>query len=848
MRTRLSLTAWRSTYPLFAVALCAPFLVFPTVAPVLGALSALVVLAVWLARGRAARTGFEGALIALLAAALIGWWAAPDPLLGLARAGNLLLDVTVFDVLARTPWLARRPRLWLWALAFAAAGVALAGLLGADWNTYKYPLLRPLYGRLPHLLALPGAAEGLAPNEVAGVLATLFPAMCALVWSYWNAGNGKRGAGLPVSRFPLPAYLSLGCLAFVAAVLVLTQARLALAAAGIVSVIALGRVLGRPRAGLGMALAMAVVAVWAVAGGSDVDTTLAGRLEVWQRGLWTLRDFPLTGAGLGAWPAVAGAFYGFPYWGTRPMGHPHDWLLSAGAEMGVPGLLAALALAAACVQAARRALAREAGGDEAALRYAAIGGLGAFALFGLADAIALGGRGGLVVWLLMGILAALSRSTDEHRLKHPAAGVALAALAGLALLAYAGPANLGLVALNRALWYRTSYALSTADRTGVAQAATMLDADQPGALRGRGFAYAALGDTPQALDAWRRAGVPAEQLLAWGLAAAARADAAGAGDAAVWEREALDWYARAEAFAPPGSRTHMFRALIQVRMGDSAAAIASLEQALALDRDWLNARERLSALVLLGTLRLQAGDYAGAEVRLSQAVTEYAAQVPARELAGTYSLLGRARWAQGEAAAALDAYGRAATAEPDSGWRAVELAVVQYDSGDPDAARATWAEMLARLGLQDDWQLASWASVLARHGDAAALEAACAQVPAAQRDAPGARLCSALLDWNAGRASAALIVFGELVQQLPRDPLPAYWEGRALLAMQKPAAAAGPLEAAVARAPDDAPAWEALGDARASLGDLSGARAAYQRALALRPGDGGLQAKIEGLP
>jgi putative inorganic carbon (HCO3(-)) transporter len=81
-----------------------------------------------------------------------------------------------------------------------------------------------------------------------------------------------------------------------------------------------------------------------LASGSSV-TGLAERVEIWQRGLYLLQDFPFTGAGLGMFSQVVPALY--PYILVSPevvIPDAHNLPLQVGADLGIPGLVAWLAI------------------------------------------------------------------------------------------------------------------------------------------------------------------------------------------------------------------------------------------------------------------------------------------------------------------------------------------------------------------------------------------------------------------------------------------------------------------------------------------------------------------------
>lgn len=92
---------------------------------------------------------------------------------------------------------------------------------------------------------------------------------------------------------------------------------------------------------------------------------------------------------------------------------------------------------------------------------------------------------------------------------------------------------------------------------------------------------------------------------------------------------------------------------------------------------------------------------------------------------------------------------------------------------------------------------------------------------------------TALLD--AHKPQQALLLYQRVLDDRPSDVEAQFGRGLALLALGEPVEAARGLEKAVAREPGFADAWFGLGEARRAQNDQPGARAAYERYLALDP-------------
>jgi len=81
--------------------------------------------------------------------------------------------------------------------------------------------------------------------------------------------------------------------------------------------------------------------------GSVFEPGLDGRVEIWSRAIYGIRDFSFTGMGLGTFRHIVPMVY--PLFSVSPdldVGHAHNELLQAGVDLGIPGLIAFIALQA----------------------------------------------------------------------------------------------------------------------------------------------------------------------------------------------------------------------------------------------------------------------------------------------------------------------------------------------------------------------------------------------------------------------------------------------------------------------------------------------------------------------
>lgn len=439
------------------------FLASPTASysPVLLVVPALWALA-WVAGEQPLpRTPLNAALLLLSLMVLVSLYATYDLSISVGKVGGVVLGIAVFFATARA---GRGPRGWwvgLLALLILGAGVAALAVFTVPWST-KLGFLAPIASRVLAVAARVPVERSVSPNEVAGALLWVLPGWAALAAFAMTRLRALRSA---VGRMLATTMVTLltGVTLAVLAVLALTQSRsayigLALAAP-IIAVAAAPRRLRIVVAGAavfvfvagGLVLMGAGVNMPALLGASSAEygdpaaplQTLEGRVEIWSRALYGLEDFPFTGMGMNTFRHIVHVLY--PLFLVSPdidIAHAHNEFLQAGLDLGIPGLIAFVALYivsfwmlyqtgrsrgaftlsfrpfAVHVLAADQehretpdpASAPHTDALHLSMRALAFGlgaGLLAHMLYGLTDAIALGARPGVLFWMLLGLVTAL---------------------------------------------------------------------------------------------------------------------------------------------------------------------------------------------------------------------------------------------------------------------------------------------------------------------------------------------------------------------------------------------------------------------------------------------------------
>ena len=410
-----SRSPWLAAGLSLAVIAAVPFLLFSASLPGWMATAATVFLGLaFLARGVLTRqflghTPADWPLLALLLLLPVGLWASPDPSVTYPRTDALVASAALFWLMA-----AQRDQRWLphsgWLLLAGGLAAALVVLAATPFPS-KLPGVQIDIAAWQARLALPGlASDEFNPNHSGHLLALLLAPAAVLIFR--GNSRGQRVAALLVAGL-------------LAALLALTQSRgawLALAAAlAVVSVAANRRwlwlwllaALAALAAALILRPQMELARLGAGAGSFD---TLQSRQELWSRALYLMQDFPFTGVGLGMPEPVIKLLY--PTFLAGPDSqwfHVHNSYLQVGSEMGVPGLIAFLALLLALAAALGRQMRRPEAGVYRGLSAALLGSWCVFVVHSLVDTPLNSPRLAVLFFALLGLMAAVAASTPHPR-------------------------------------------------------------------------------------------------------------------------------------------------------------------------------------------------------------------------------------------------------------------------------------------------------------------------------------------------------------------------------------------------------------------------------------------------
>ncbi|MCB8984710.1 MAG: O-antigen ligase family protein [Ardenticatenaceae bacterium] len=414
-----------------------PLVLFPS--PVRAA-ALLVIPVLWLARWGATGhlippTPVDWSLLGLLLMALVSEYATYDMANSLGKLVGLVYGVAVFYAVVQ--WAGKAAaRLW-WGVAVlyaAVAGLAAASLVLFGWIG-SVPGLGGLLARVPaQITALAPASGAVNPNEVAGALLWLLP-LAALL-----AATAVLRFRVLARRFhwwgaALLVVLLAGIVLGLLGVLVLTRSRAALL--GMAAALVLMGAVGLTAVSRKLAVALVVgglivVVVGVLAVGPERVTavffaqagldsgdplnTLAGREEIWSRAIYGLQDFPFTGMGMNNFRQVVHILY--PLFLVSPdtdIAHAHNHWLQAGLDLGIPGMIAYMALWLGLAVMLWQVWRQARDGWLRVLALGLAGCLAAYFVYGLVDTVALGARPGFVFWGLVGLIGALHRVGNGER-------------------------------------------------------------------------------------------------------------------------------------------------------------------------------------------------------------------------------------------------------------------------------------------------------------------------------------------------------------------------------------------------------------------------------------------------
>jgi len=346
---------------------------------------------------------------------LVSLWATYSIEFSLPKIGGLIFAIGVFFATVRYSLINLSQVL----IFFFACGLAVSGLglLASNWPS-KIPFLSDLIDRLPKVITrIPAAENGIHPNELGGIL-LLFALPC--IWLAWRSTKRCSYDKISFTLWIIATWLG--------GLLFLTQSRSALLgfAGGIAFFLFVSGRLGK----ITLVLGFVAISIFILVMGPDellyfpgLDTsgsatfgqvTISNRLEIWSRAVYALKDFAITGMGIGTFRVIGPLLYPFFYIEpTRDIAHAHNLFFQSGLDFGILGIISITSIWIAISQILIRPVVSGEGklflGRMSAhdVVIGLVGGLLGHFMFSLVDAVALGARPGFLLWMALGLCITL---------------------------------------------------------------------------------------------------------------------------------------------------------------------------------------------------------------------------------------------------------------------------------------------------------------------------------------------------------------------------------------------------------------------------------------------------------
>jgi putative inorganic carbon (HCO3(-)) transporter len=390
----------------------------------------LLWMAHWWATGTlTATTPMDVPILDILAMMPVSLYISVDWRLSQPKVYGLVLGIAVFYAVVNATRTIRSVQFAAIALVLVSTTVVMMGLVGTDWSSKaKLFSLPQLYGHLPRLIqGIPRSLRGgFSPNGIGGTLIFVIPVLLSLLWSGRPTTRIKKTNDNRLLHIWWTWYRPILVLSLLLTTFMLTLTQSRGSFIGIsVGLLALATWYDRRALWAIPIIALVLFVLFKSGRGGEltqfvlrVDAgsyTVRRRMEVWQRAVYMIQGFPFTGIGLNTFDKVANVLYPFfPIGPNAQVPHDaHNELLQVAVDLGIPGLVGYVALLTTFALTAWRAYHAL---NDRWLRALIMGlacGMLAHQVFGLTDAFLLGTKPGVVMWVFMGLIAALYVHRDS---------------------------------------------------------------------------------------------------------------------------------------------------------------------------------------------------------------------------------------------------------------------------------------------------------------------------------------------------------------------------------------------------------------------------------------------------
>jgi putative inorganic carbon (HCO3(-)) transporter len=248
------------------------------------------------------------------------------------QAFRLLAGVALYYAISNWGHSSSRLKILLFGTILAGLILSISAPFTVDWSIGKLAFIPSELYRDFSLLV----ADGIHPHVLAGILILLLPLPLALILFNWAGFGWLERVFYTITT------------AVFTATIILTQSRGAwLALGAILALIAMMR-WRWAWALIVLLIGTALLVITSIGLPTTLDylmasntiTGLAGRIEIWGRGIFIVQDFPITGPGMGTFTEVTKTLYPFILESIENPYHAHNLPLQIAVDLGIPGLIA----------------------------------------------------------------------------------------------------------------------------------------------------------------------------------------------------------------------------------------------------------------------------------------------------------------------------------------------------------------------------------------------------------------------------------------------------------------------------------------------------------------------------
>lgn len=407
--------SWIDWAQFILIGLLAPFFLFPSIKY---SWIFLLVPAIWILRwiikrNFIERTTLDWPILLLSFQVFVSCLIVPDVAFSLPKIAGVLFGIAFFYSV--TALLNTKKLIRAGIIIFLGGGLALSviGILGMIRLSTKYlDKLFKIATLIPKInFNLPGAEKGFHHNALGGTLIFIIPLYLILIFSYFR----RKKQNYLINKNRLFYIFLFSGLSIIIGVLILTQSRsswigLLLSCLIFLSPVPKGKKWGIILISLFVAGYLLLLGFDKIPlGAKEVKGSMTFRMELWRVATETINEYPASGIGMNQIRQLPSVGY--------ERSHVHNHLLHTAAEIGIPGLIAYMAILIGagfmCFKIWRES-------NTGWMRMTALGlGCGQLAhfIFGSVDSIPLGAKVGIFFWISLGLINAIYNFTIRRAVR-----------------------------------------------------------------------------------------------------------------------------------------------------------------------------------------------------------------------------------------------------------------------------------------------------------------------------------------------------------------------------------------------------------------------------------------------